>query len=107
LCLSSRSLWIKSFWIYFQSIDSLCGPPGPKAFPSSLEAVKKFVSEQKERMENTCKEETDKMLNCLEKNMCMANRILSTLNQNINATCVDPMFHELKYKIPETFHIQK
>uniref|UniRef100_A0A8C7GX19 Tripartite motif-containing protein 16-like n=1 Tax=Oncorhynchus kisutch TaxID=8019 RepID=A0A8C7GX19_ONCKI len=54
---------------FLQSIDSLCDPPGPKAFPSSLEAVKKFVSEQKERMENTCKEETDKMLNCLEKNM--------------------------------------
>ncbi|XP_036825332.1 E3 ubiquitin/ISG15 ligase TRIM25 isoform X1 [Oncorhynchus mykiss] len=54
---------------FLQSIDSLCGPPGPKAFPSSLEAVKKFVSEQKERMENTCKEETDKMLNSLEKKM--------------------------------------
>uniref|UniRef100_A0A674AD16 E3 ubiquitin/ISG15 ligase TRIM25-like n=1 Tax=Salmo trutta TaxID=8032 RepID=A0A674AD16_SALTR len=54
---------------FLQSIDSLCDPPGPKAFPSSFEAVKKFVSEQKERMENTCKEETDKMLTCLEKNM--------------------------------------
>ncbi|XP_071261568.1 E3 ubiquitin/ISG15 ligase TRIM25-like [Salvelinus alpinus] len=54
---------------FLQSIDSLCDPPGPKALPSSLEAVKKFVSEQKERMENTCKEETDKILSCLEKKM--------------------------------------
>ncbi|KAK6309254.1 hypothetical protein J4Q44_G00207170 [Coregonus suidteri] len=54
---------------FLQSFDSLCDPPGPKAFPSSFEAVKKFVSEQKERMKNICKEETDKMWNCLERNM--------------------------------------
>ncbi|XP_028970647.2 E3 ubiquitin/ISG15 ligase TRIM25 [Esox lucius] len=54
---------------FLQNFDPLCDLPGTMAFPSSFEAVKKFVSEQKKRMEDIYKDNTTKILDSLEKNL--------------------------------------